>query len=1335
MPKFPEGGSGFSGSGLWTALLLTSLGAALGSSATAPIRSVRQESTSASSTNRGPSSVNAAPARAWEDPLGAAQQAFTSPTHKPKKWVGASPAQIPELPPPSSDEILVFGVPLSGDDSPDGEEDRMQRRVAVTSALAAEGFSPENSDELLFAELDKMFENTVATNKNFPRTGLDRFVVFERFTRSGDSKPKSCIISYFSTLRPVGDCPEGNVQLFMRLLETLHAKPVQGAFLTSKQSSVRGVLLAQYTFNLISDVREVAKLLAESHALDLNDKRSRYRTHKDRLDDQRTGYALLTAEVVNTTATGDLRILQRSFFEGQNVAGRAAPLARLATAEWLEGQAHREGAAQPWLVELVPSGPDIVLPLASPTTNRPQGLQPNLLPHRLLGPTLSTEIAFSIGAVVRRTLGSDARLGALVKEELKLRGINLDTTPSEVAVIYERDTTYARSFAHGLRKPGEILAAENTPKPAFFAASLEYDIAFPTVIDGLPISAPRTIIPERDGGYKGRAPVPLGQSQLDYVHRALAARATSQSKLFATGMAPLRAVVLIASEPADKRPIIQMIRRQFPNMLIIACDMHASLTDINDSAIMRNVIIVSHLGLSPDPTPAAGRSSIPPMRTAYQTSLFQACRDLINNAPLKPPPPPRAFEITLNGPRQLTFPAPVPWPETFSRTFAQRFTPTGAITVLLALALLCYTYIIADYFRSKLSGLAPRQPLKPGVSSALQRNIFWSKVCFAMGSAFQVSAAWVAFGFLTAFRMILLQMSVAFVAAVAGTVYFSWRHAYRNQSRDSGLDFHGRKVEVDLAERIRIFVDQALFVVSLLWLATILFFVTITLNSGDRGEPWGLFDGASSWISEIIRVGVIAFAVYFAFRILTSVRELVKPSRAVPVPSSGSRARSLRRRVLQFMSWRRKISLFDWLPRLCDSTGVRVIGKPEPDDETFVDVKTLHSQLALKANPRASLPRVLALTVCFFAPVFLLLLLSGSLESPSRGEVARSLFNITMFGSLFGVIFVVFCAWDASRLSNAYARNIAVHPSHWPDERLDIPANGPGPDIMSSLKDVESIAALTRHVNRLIYLPVLLLLASALAWHTAIDAWNWTWPLGAVFATLMAIPLMAGHTLRMSAEFARNRELRGLRERLPKYRERWSTEDMTTLKEIKVLFGSGQEGYYIEEVYGHGDTVKHVPFHQLPAVAGILQNTASSNPAPNAPDTDPDPAAGPAPFAPCRQIILTIDPTKKVVTKLRYSAPQPPTLTDAAACMALVTGFAKMQAAQATRERVYTEATDREATRRCEAIEKVIERVSSIRDGAFSPWSEDPIYRSTILPLAGYFSVQALEWVNILINK
>lgn len=117
---------------------------------------------------------------------------------------------------------------------------------------------------------------------------------------------------------------------------------------------------------------------------------------------------------------------------------------------------------------------------------------------------------------------------------------------------------------------------------------------------------------------------------------------------------PIRAIGVLGSDVYDKLLILRALRDRFPKAIFFITDLDARLYYHTERPWTRNLIVVSSYGLQLHPH--WQNDIIPPFRSTYQTSLFDAAcqaRETINEINIEEIPP-RIFEIGNRGPYDLT---------------------------------------------------------------------------------------------------------------------------------------------------------------------------------------------------------------------------------------------------------------------------------------------------------------------------------------------------------------------------------------------------------------------------------------------------------------------------------------------------------------------------------------------------------------------------------------------------------------------------------------------------------------------------------------------------------
>lgn len=159
---------------------------------------------------------------------------------------------------------------------------------------------------------------------------------------------------------------------------------------------------------------------------------------------------------------------------------------------------------------------------------------------------------------------------------------------------------------------------------------------------------------------------PVGTNQFDYLRRIAERINQLNDKLIKENTGQIKAIGILGSDPYDKLLILQILRKQFPNMVFFTTDLDARLLHPAEIKWTRNVIVASSydLKLSDDLQKGA-----PPFRDSYQTGLYlstlmaigcwqEDCQDIaiLNNRKSFhiDEHKPQMFEIGHNGAVQLS---------------------------------------------------------------------------------------------------------------------------------------------------------------------------------------------------------------------------------------------------------------------------------------------------------------------------------------------------------------------------------------------------------------------------------------------------------------------------------------------------------------------------------------------------------------------------------------------------------------------------------------------------------------------------------------------------------
>jgi hypothetical protein len=1269
------------------ALILALIGGLVG---TVPLASpASKRPVSATSTNSGAwrSSDGTAPARLWEDPLGAAWNQFqktggkedTSAT-KPLDYIlnggrAKESTLYPKRPPSSTGDCTVMAVQMNDNLSPDGQESRMSARQAVAGALHRLGLAPEGSRTVRYC----------ANPLNGSIDGLDSIVAYEwwesdptRHEASTHSRilGDCCLVLYIGE-RALGDRKD-TLRNYSRFLKEL----LQGARGGKDDAIVpigHAFLMASGSDQLIHDVKSAKQWPAPEG-----------------------GWApSIPVTCINYNSTADLGIL----FGAEGAAGP------------------RETQGDV-LARLVGTSSD---------AGRPR---------------------------VSRVLGSDSLLLDLLMEELSLRGIDPSAPENVIAVIHERDTAYGRSLPQSLAEAA--LRQAKLPKGRDLPANF-IPISFLATVDGDALGTSQSAAGRVDtaGSTQGKGAVNAvdaaiassGQAQLDYIFRALR---QANEELAAERAGRLRAVFIGAGDRWDVRPIIQMVRRYFPDVLVMTTDLYGQYSDPTDYNAMRNVVVATHLGLSCN---KVLQGDVAPFRTCYDTALFigvlQAFASVHDNggsdrevaARFASPdtsswnavrvvldgdmtPKGRVYEVSRDGAVNLDQATAakdfqdslfyedtrVPAPVRFGSGQG------GAVPVFFGAFMGLVLVLLSRRIRRNEVGPGPLAGSEAGGAPTLLGRVHraWGFVvdhkrvvlvyAAAVGTLLVMLGASWWYGAPVETEWYVAALAVLFAACTVFIfIRWNWRHqegaAMQNQALAAGeraLSPWGT------------FHRQLFLCTGVVWAVASVALSVIARGSGDDGEPFAWCNGISIWSAELIRLVALALGlVFLTYQVVSRWRESrsiefspqVEYDKGDIVYDGGLLYRSKIGKnkghapAKHESEWTAvdskpvSLSVINWVPVVRQG--------PTPE----VDAECLEAQLTIKRSLMGALSRIIILAL----PLALVVWVACRVSSPNlyavRGALARGVDLWLGLGLAVVVNAVVLVVWDEARVHTRYSRNLATGKSRWGEERTAKAGMESGVDrgLVSSLMDIEDIAERTGRVNKQIYWPVGLILLSALALHPRFDALPMDWATVLSYGLSVLMAIYAGFMLRKAAEDARSTELRRL--------EAVIDRPDVHLSQERIRNGE-QAVSFIEAKPLSGGALTADNYEVRVCVGGMTEAPM-----------DPDVASW---FA---DSLAGSEPAAEFVPPSGAGGPRGGVLLD----------LNKNLPSQAEILRRYAERhkdTLRHwATSRRDQAKRLIEKVKELSDGAFAPWSADPFFRATILPIAGYLSVQAVNWVNAMMVK
>lgn len=224
------------------------------------------------------------------------------------------------------------------------------------------------------------------------------------------------------------------------------------------------------------------------------------------------------------------------------------------------------------------------------------------------------------GLRLMRSIGSDDALAGKIEAELSYREVTL--SKARIALIHEADTDYAVKLA------GLLADAEEDRAIDRFG-----------YLRGLDGSRAGGGLPAKGSAATAKGERSEGETQVDYLRR-LARRLERSGVRY-------RAIGILGSDFHDKLLVLKAIRPVFPDALFFTTDLDARYFDRAVVPFTRNVVVVSHFGLSLCPRHYQDRVS--PFRDSYQTATFLATLQGLGAAHWREPPAPEVFEIARYG--------------------------------------------------------------------------------------------------------------------------------------------------------------------------------------------------------------------------------------------------------------------------------------------------------------------------------------------------------------------------------------------------------------------------------------------------------------------------------------------------------------------------------------------------------------------------------------------------------------------------------------------------------------------------------------------------------------
>ncbi len=1016
------------------------------------------------------------------------------------------------------------------------------------------------------------------------------------------------------------------------------------------------------------------------------------------------------------------------------------------------------------------------------------------------------------GWQIGRMLGSDARLIEQLVDELRLRRRSPNNSKNAVAIITEAGHPYSDEFYAKLQ--AEVISAGGSASP--FETTRDpmkrlYHLKFSAGLDIPPMNeAGRQAYrmyadPSNEWGHGAGTSTPLGMHGIDYVFRQL-----RDVEVGLEHEQRLAAIIICATDERDKRPLIQLIKREFPNTLVMTSDLHALMTDPSDLQVMRNVIVASHLDLR------AGsnvQDSWAPFRSAYQTSLFLGIRTLLQPSTATGDAEPaagtnptaralammdtaapagRIYEIGEQGAVSLNQP-------TSAGADAAYYPPAkraGDPRLLVLLALLAGLALLPQLLRRN-AGDGPRRAgrstarvlrtvgneahlnrwwrgnrdkvscwlIRWGAPSALiagtftllgvaylerREHIGLFAVIGVVAILLAVSLgvrAWAPARIRAAlFQLItrplatttfvgrswLSVLAMLGVASFFGLTTFTWGivgvigcaallmmllstfadqpgRMTADRSRISPIQFVQPVTPTSVWNRIH---ARGLWFLFAVFTTALVGLLVFDRGSGPRGEPWGWFDGVSAWPSMLIRLAAVFLGVWFVLRCCKVQAALDDRATCVEElrPGFQPHLNDDERHADSIASHYQRVTLTQWNTPMVDRGTSR----------ERVCVASLLRQLHTRCEPDARFVRLSIFLAMITAVVIGAMAIVGIPDAPVRGRTLYVCHVALMWAHAVILNLTVLAMLDTTLVSAKFVQHLYGHQSEWPAEirRAAEARTGVHRDEVSPWLDIRSVANLTRDVNGLVYFPMILILLSAAAWHPSIDAWTINWLMIVIYGVSLPLCVVAAYLLRRTARRLPEYEIERLETRLTvlnQHDERILTDLRESVErnpdcQIELKLGPNPDLYLeslriidpqsdvFDPAARRGD--RQQPDELIPTLAAAIVAYAGS-----------PVASAHAHGADAVQPDTTLRVPLRSLADPRY-APLLPALQRVAASKP-----------RQKRRDAYIKA-------RCAGIRTLIGQIERVKDGAFAPWTEDPIFRGVAAPVIGFIAVKASEMMG-----
>lgn len=820
-----------------------------------------------------------------------------------------------------------------------------------------------------------------------------------------------------------------------------------------------------------------------------------------------------------------------------------------------------------------------------------------VLPASVSDPAVSVPQFFADkNLAVFRTIGDDAKLACALRDELVRRGIGPPPTDAsqqpnlhapEVVLIAERDTDYGRDLAQftadTLVRSTPCPDVDKDAQPGGKASHdaihwaqtqwlhrYDYFRGLDGQVPGSQPGSTATAGATGTDAANGKSPPgnstgdskqierPEGQGQFDYLRRLALRLRAQDAEARRNGEPGIHAVGVLGSDVYDKLIVLQVLKPLLPSAVFFTTDLDAQMLHPLELDWTHNLVVASSFGLELAPGLQAGT---PPFRDAYQTSLYlttlialtnlesPACTDgpsagaavnglcpvnqkVINGWQCQP----RLFEIGRRGAFDLSLSA-----DPSHRNMCDPYPVTA----------------------SNSCGSIDRLPDCVSVHPTASR-------LYPEPNAF-------------ASRISLIALTVGLIALAlamgAWQRIWAWASSDAEVSRPKWWQVRTTQLYIMAAAGV------ALLVVIAWGLPSMLIAASRFLTQDVNGTPITLFEGVSSWPTELIRLVALLLSIGFILRgwkklhaNLDHVSAIMHWERERRVLIAEVAAEydhwTWWQRILQMLSF--QVSSYGDGP-VNPATGLR------PDAEEF------WRKYIYQGRTSARLFRISVAVILYLLFAWTVFAIFPFAPSPFRGELAKSIDVALILCAVVSMAFLIFFVADATVLCYQLIRAVsrhkaAVHGQHprgsdapvttrWPQTTLAYFADELqiDPRYVDPWITVDVIGLRTKAVSRLIYYPYVVISLVVIARHPVFDNWPMPLALMIILGVGLLIVTACALMLRSAAERARRRAIWQLTNDLLR-------ADPRTASQIEVLIG--QIGKY--------DTGSFASYRQQPLLRAVM---------------------------------------------------------------------------------------------------------------------------------------------------